>query len=194
MGEAPLSPRDPAEPPRPRVRGLPGRRGASAAFCSRPSRDVAHAALMASAVSPCAFGHWLIHSLGSMCRPPAAALGQDAGGQGRGEGRGGHRRRDTLDRVWHYAGFAARAWTLQGKQLTQKVPAPRASVSPSENEVYPSGSEAPGSGPRPAPPPGALDTRRGREEGARAPWRRPGEGRAPAARLCGGRHGHVFHG
>lgn len=143
-----------------------------------------------------------------MCRPPAAALGQDAGGQGRGEGRGGHRRRDTLDRAWHYKGFASLAWTLQGKQHTQKVPSPRASVSPSENEVYPSGSEDPGSGPRLAPRnPGDVRRPRG---GCARPLEATGGGagrgcagqnlcargalgREPS-RPCGGRCGHLFHG
>lgn len=62
-----------------------------------------------------------------MSRPPAAAPGQDAGGQGRGEGRGGHRRRDTLDRVWHYKGFASPAWTPQGNSIPRKplLPVPQ---------------------------------------------------------------------
>lgn len=200
--------RGPAAPRRPRVPGLPGRQGAAAAPCSRLSRDVAHSDHWRRLrFVLCAFGRSLIHSFGSMSRPPAAAPGQDAGGQGRGEGRGGHRRRDTLDRVWHYKGFASPAWTPQGKQHTQKAPSPRASVSPSENEAYPSGAEDPGPGL--ASPAGALETRRGREEGARAPWRRPREGRARARgrslsaclsvrreppRLRGGRDGHIFHG
>lgn len=120
--------RGPAAPRRPRVPGLPGRQGAAAAPCSRPSRDVAHADHWRRLrLVLCAFGRSLIHSFGSMSRPPAAAPGQDAGGQGRGEGRGGHRRRDTLDRVWHYKGFASPAWTPQGNSIPRKprLPVPQ---------------------------------------------------------------------